>query len=151
MRARPFLAAVLAVAVALLSAALAGWWLLWQHSPLALQTQRLELPLAARFVPRTAPLSLHWLVAPDQPAAYARAVARPRQRREAAAAADRLKREGIAHITCGCIIASRPGVKRMREAHPDITLYGAALDEALDERGYITPGLGDAGDRIFGT
>jgi len=41
MRARPFLAAVLAVAVALLSAALAGWWLLWQHSPLALQTQRL--------------------------------------------------------------------------------------------------------------
>ena len=91
MRARPFLAAVLAVAVALLSAALAGWWLLWQHSPLALQTQRLELPLAARFVPRTAPLSLHWLVAPDQPAAYARAVARPRQRREAAAAADRLR------------------------------------------------------------
>ena len=68
-----------------------------------------------------------------------------------AAAADRLKKEGIAHITCGCIIASRPGVKRMREAHPDITLYGAALDEALDERGYITPGLGDAGDRIFGT
>jgi uracil phosphoribosyltransferase len=39
----------------------------------------------------------------------------------------------------------------MREAHPDITLYGAALDEALNERGYITPGLGDAGDRIFGT
>jgi uracil phosphoribosyltransferase len=67
------------------------------------------------------------------------------------AAADRLKKEGIAHITCGCIIASRPGVKRMREAHPDITLYGAALDEALNERGYITPGLGDAGDRIFGT
>ena len=91
MRARPFLAAVLAVAVALLSAAAAGWWLLWHHSPLALQTQRLELPLAARFVPRTAPLSLHWLAAPDQPAAYARAVARPRQRREAAAAADRLR------------------------------------------------------------
>ncbi|WP_398333467.1 DUF3352 domain-containing protein [Vulcanococcus sp.] len=91
MRARPFLVAVLAVAAALLSAALAGWWLLWNHSPLALQTQRLELPLAARFVPRTAPLSLHWLVAPDQPAAYARAVARPRQRREAAAAAERLR------------------------------------------------------------
>ncbi len=91
MRARPFLVAVLAVAAALLSAALAGWWLLWNHSPLALQTQRLELPLAARFVPRPAPLSLHWLVAPDQPAAYARAVARPRQRREAAAAAERLR------------------------------------------------------------
>jgi len=68
-----------------------------------------------------------------------------------AAAADRLKNEGIAHITCGCIIASRPGAKRMREAHPDITIYGAALDESLDSRGYITPGLGDAGDRIFGT
>jgi len=91
MKARPFLAAVLAAAVALLSLGGAGWWLLWQRSPLGLQSQRLELPLAARFVPRTAPLSLHWLLAPDQPAAYARAVAAPRQRRAAAAAADRLR------------------------------------------------------------
>ena len=91
MKVRPFLAAVLAVAVALLSGALAGWWLLWQHSPLALQNQRLQVPLAARFVPRTAPLSLHWLAGPEQPAAYARAVAAPRQRRQAAAAADRLR------------------------------------------------------------
>ena len=68
-----------------------------------------------------------------------------------AAASDRLKKEGIPKMTCACIIASRQGVERLRAAHPDITIYGAALDEALDERGYITPGLGDAGDRIFGT
>jgi uracil phosphoribosyltransferase len=54
-------------------------------------------------------------------------------------------------MTCACIVASRPGVERLRAAHPDMTIYGAALDDALDERGYITPGLGDAGDRIFGT
>ena len=68
-----------------------------------------------------------------------------------AAAADRLKKEGIPKLTCACIIASRPGVERLRTAHPDMPIYGAALDEALDGRGYITPGLGDAGDRIFGT
>ena len=91
MKARPFLAALLAVALAMLSFGLAGWWLLLQRSPLALQHQALSMPLAARFVPRTAPLSLHWLVGPDEPAAYARAVAPPRQRRQAAAAADRLR------------------------------------------------------------
>jgi uracil phosphoribosyltransferase len=67
------------------------------------------------------------------------------------AAADRLKSEGIPRLTCACIIASRQGVTRLREAHPDMPVYGAALDDALDHRGYITPGLGDAGDRIFGT
>ena len=91
MKARPFLAAVLAAAVALLSCGAGGWWLLWQRGPLALQHQPLALPLAARFVPRTAPLSLHWRLAPDQPAAYARAVAGPRQRRAAAAGAERLR------------------------------------------------------------
>ena len=60
MKARPFLAALLAVALAMLSFGLAGWWLLLQRSPLALQHQALSMPLAARFVPRTAPLSLHW-------------------------------------------------------------------------------------------
>jgi len=68
-----------------------------------------------------------------------------------AAAADRLKEAGIPKLTCACIVASRPGVERLRRAHPDMPIYGAALDGALDERGYITPGLGDAGDRIFGT
>ena len=91
MKARPFLAAVLAAALVLLSASALVWWGLLQRGPLALQTQPLQLPLAARFVPRTAPLSLHWLVGPDQPAAYARAVASPRNRREAAAALDRLR------------------------------------------------------------
>ena len=91
MKARPFLAAVLAVAMALLGLGSAGWWALWQRGPLALQHQPLHVPLAARFVPRTAPLSVHWLLDPDQPAAYARAVAPPRLRREAAGAADRLR------------------------------------------------------------
>ena len=68
-----------------------------------------------------------------------------------ATAADRLKKEGIPRLTCACIVASRPGVERLRAAHPEMPIYGAALDEALDHRGYITPGLGDAGDRIFGT
>ncbi len=68
-----------------------------------------------------------------------------------AVAADRLKKEGIPKLTCACIVASRPGVERLRAAHPDMPIYGAVLDNALDDRGYITPGLGDAGDRIFGT
>jgi len=91
MKARPFLAALLAVALALLSFGFAAWWLLLERGPLGLQSQPLQLPLAARFVPRTAPLSLHWLVGPDQAAAYARAVAPPRQRRAAAAAVERLR------------------------------------------------------------
>lgn len=68
-----------------------------------------------------------------------------------AAAVDRLKQEGIVRLTCACIVASRPGVARLRAAHPDMPIFGAALDETLNNRGYITPGLGDAGDRIFGT
>ena len=91
MKARPFLAAVLAAALALLSCGGAAWWFLLQRGPLALQTRPLELPYAARFVPRTAPLSLHWLVGSEQFGAYARAVAPPRQRREAAAALERLR------------------------------------------------------------
>ncbi len=67
------------------------------------------------------------------------------------AAVDRLKQEGITRLTCACIIASRPGVVRLRTAHPDMPVFGAALDESLNQHGYITPGLGDAGDRIFGT
>jgi len=68
-----------------------------------------------------------------------------------AAAARRLKEEGIPKLTCACIVASRPGVDYLRAAHPDMTIFGAALDDALNDRGYIVPGLGDAGDRIFGT
>ena len=50
-----------------------------------------------------------------------------------------------------CIIAAPEGVKAMTEAHPDVDLYIGAIDEKLNEHGYIVPGLGDAGDRIFGT
>ena len=94
MKARPFLAAVLAAAVLLFGLGIGGWWLLLQRSPLALQQHPLSLPLAARFVPRSVPISLHWLVSADEPAAYLRAVARPAERRRAAAAAERL-RDGV--------------------------------------------------------
>ena len=104
MKARPFLAAVLAAAVLLFGLGIGGWWLLLQRSPLALQQHPLSLPLAARFVPRNVPLSLHWLVSADEPAAYLRAVARPGERRRAAAAADRL-RDGV-FATAGLDYAS---------------------------------------------
>ena len=91
MKIRPFLAAILAVAVTLLLIGAAGWVVLWRSSPLALQHQPLILPLAARFIPRQASLSLHLLIPPDQLGAYARAVAPPRQRRRAAAALEQLR------------------------------------------------------------
>ena len=62
-----------------------------------------------------------------------------------------LKKRGVTNIRFMCIIAAPEGVKRMTEAHPDVDLYIGALDERLDENKYIVPGLGDAGDRIFGT
>lgn len=104
MKARPFLAAVLAAAILLFGLGIGGWWLLLQRSPLALQQHPLSVPLAARFVPRNVPLSLHWLVSADQPAAYLRAVARPGERRRAAAAAERL-RDGV-FATAGLDYAS---------------------------------------------
>lgn len=55
------------------------------------------------------------------------------------------------NITFVCLVAAPEGVKALQEAHPDVDLYTAALDERLNENGYILPGLGDAGDRIFGT
>ncbi len=104
MKARPFLAAVLAAAVLLFGLGIGGWWLLLARSPLALQQHPLSLPLAAQFVPRSVPLSLHWLVSADEPAAYLRAVARPGERRRAAAAAERL-RDGV-FATAGLDYAS---------------------------------------------
>ena len=50
-----------------------------------------------------------------------------------------------------CIIAAPEGIKKMQEEHPDVQIYTAAIDEKLNDIGYIVPGLGDAGDRIFGT
>ena len=67
------------------------------------------------------------------------------------AAIDMLKQKGVTKIHFMCIIAAPEGVKRMEEAHPDVDLFIGALDQRLNEHGYIVPGLGDAGDRIFGT
>ncbi len=69
----------------------------------------------------------------------------------AVAAIDMLKQKGVKNIHFMCIIAAPEGVKRMTEAHPDVDLYIGALDERLNDHMYIVPGLGDAGDRIFGT
>ena len=67
------------------------------------------------------------------------------------AAIDLLKEKGAKDIRFLCLLAAPEGVKRMQEAHPDVPIVTAALDERLNEKGYILPGLGDAGDRMFGT
>ena len=67
------------------------------------------------------------------------------------AAIQMLKEKGVKHIRFMCIIAAPEGVERMQKEHPDVDIYIGALDEKLNEHKYIIPGLGDAGDRIFGT
>ena len=67
------------------------------------------------------------------------------------AAIQMLKEKGVKNIHFMCIIASPEGVERLHKEHPDVDIYIAALDEKLNDHGYIVPGLGDAGDRIFGT
>lgn len=67
------------------------------------------------------------------------------------AAIQLLKDKGVKKIHLLCIIAAPEGVKRMQDAHPDVDIFLGAMDEKLNEHGYIVPGLGDAGDRIFGT
>ena len=62
-----------------------------------------------------------------------------------------LKKRGAKNIRFMCLIAAPEGVEKMHEAHPDVDIYIAALDEKLNDKAYITPGLGDAGDRLFGT
>lgn len=69
----------------------------------------------------------------------------------ASAAVDGLKRRGATSIRFLCLVAAPEGVERMGRDHPDVPVLTAALDRALDENGYIMPGLGDAGDRLFGT
>ena len=63
----------------------------------------------------------------------------------------RLKNDGYTNIRLMCLVASPQGVKAVTETHPDVDIYLASLDEGMNERNYILPGLGDAGDRIFGT
>jgi uracil phosphoribosyltransferase len=69
----------------------------------------------------------------------------------AIAAIDRLKRRGVQDIRFVCLLAAPEGVERLTKAHPDIEIWTAAIDERLNDHGYIVPGLGDAGDRMFGT
>ncbi|EST90465.1 MULTISPECIES: uracil phosphoribosyltransferase [Vagococcus] len=66
-------------------------------------------------------------------------------------AVDALKKRGGTNIKFVCLVAAPEGVKALQEAHPDVDIITAGLDEKLDENGYIFPGLGDAGDRLFGT
>ena len=69
----------------------------------------------------------------------------------AIAAIDLLKKRGIKKIRFLCLIAAPEGIEKLQEAHPDVNIFVGARDERLNEKGYILPGLGDAGDRIYGT
>lgn len=69
----------------------------------------------------------------------------------ASAAIDAVKRRGAVTIRLVCIVGAPEGVTRMEKEHPDVDIYLAALDSHLNDKGYIVPGLGDAGDRLFGT
>jgi uracil phosphoribosyltransferase len=69
----------------------------------------------------------------------------------ASAAVELLRAEGAERIRFMCLVAAPEGVQRMLDDHPDVPIHAAALDRCLDENGYIRPGLGDAGDRLFGT
>lgn len=69
----------------------------------------------------------------------------------AVAAVNSLKKRGATRVRLVCLVAAPEGVEKMLEAHPDVQVYTAALDRQLNEHGYILPGLGDAGDRLFGT
>ena len=67
------------------------------------------------------------------------------------AAIDLVKKHGARNIKLMCLVAAPEGVQAVNDAHPDVEIYAAAVDECLNDHGYIIPGLGDAGDRIFGT
>ena len=69
----------------------------------------------------------------------------------AVAAIDRIKRDGATDIKFCCLLAAPEGIRRLSEAHPDVPVFTAAIDRELNDHGYILPGLGDAGDRIYGT
>jgi uracil phosphoribosyltransferase len=69
----------------------------------------------------------------------------------AVAGIDLIKKSGGKKISFVCLIAAQEGIKKVHEAHPDVPIYAAALDSHLNDHGYIVPGLGDAGDRLFGT
>jgi len=64
---------------------------------------------------------------------------------------DLLKKSGTGKIVVVCIVTCREGLQRVEDTHPDVPIYTAAIDDYLDDNKYIVPGLGDAGDRLFGT
>jgi uracil phosphoribosyltransferase len=66
-------------------------------------------------------------------------------------ALEKLKRAGAKQLELVCLVAAPEGIDAVREAHPDVRIWTAAIDRELDENAYIRPGLGDAGDRVFGT
>ena len=114
MRARPFLAVVLAAILTVFGLGLGTAWLLWRHSPLQLAHRQAVVPRAARFVPRQAPLSLHLLSDGEEPLAYGRSVAPPRQRRQAM--------DTVARLRDGAFAA-------------------AGLDYSNELRGWLAPGI----------
>jgi uracil phosphoribosyltransferase len=69
----------------------------------------------------------------------------------AIAAIDRLKERGVRDIRFVCLLAAPEGVERLNKAHPEVGIWTASIDQRLNDHGYIVPGLGDAGDRMFGT
>ena len=69
----------------------------------------------------------------------------------AAAAVAKIKEAGARTVKFACLLAAPEGIARLHDAHPDVVIYTPAVDEKLDDKGYIVPGLGDAGDRLFGT
>jgi uracil phosphoribosyltransferase len=69
----------------------------------------------------------------------------------AIAAVQRIKEAGAVNVKMVCLLAAPEGIKAFQDAHPDVHIYTAAVDDHLNEHGYIVPGLGDAGDRLYGT
>lgn len=69
----------------------------------------------------------------------------------AIAAVERLKERGVTHMRFVCLLASRQGIENFHAHHPEVPIWAAAIDQELNDHGYIVPGLGDAGDRMFGT
>ena len=69
----------------------------------------------------------------------------------AVAALERLKERGVTDLRFVCLVASPEGIERLKAYHPDVPVWTAAIDKGLNDHGYIVPGLGDAGDRLFGT
>ena len=75
----------------------------------------------------------------------------PARANSASAAITRLKQAGASNIKFACLLSAPEGIDALTKAHPDVPIYTAAIDSHLNEKGYILPGLGDAGDRMYGT